>query len=271
MNKNEGNAKDFKKQKYLTSYKKIMTNHKEICLEYNSTSTNTKNTIKKIDVKCPSKQLMQNKKNVNYPELDLMKDENQIYNFDMNLNNNLFERKMRNFNRTNKRIIDMKLKSKNLSYNVKILCHWKEHFPNREIISPNKCLKFDTNINCEYFNKLKEFQLSSISEKQYDNISKRHSRKHLPFNSKIFYNDDKEKEIVEFSLYKDHEIGLNKKWQEPIIDKKKDDDVDSDQSVIDNALHDILIDTESTIKIISNSKSLKELYGNTRRFTLKNY
>ena len=75
-------------------------------------------------------------------------------------------------------------------------------------------------------------------------------------NKIIFF--DKNKEYI-FNLFKDDDIGIDKKWQMPLINQKYDNDIDSDEEQIENGKAKMLYDLR--LAIIKWSQNKKVCYN----------
>ena len=95
--------------------------------------------------------------------------------------------------------------------------------------------------------------------KNFSKINKKkkiNSMRKKYLNKIIFF--DKNKECI-FNLFKDDDIGIDKKWQMPLINQKYDNDIDSDEEQIENGKAKMLYDLR--LAIIKWSQNKKVCYN----------
>ena len=92
--------------------------------------------------------------------------------------------------------------------------------------------------------------------KNFSKINKKkkiNSMRKKYLNKIIFF--DKNKECI-FNLFKDDDIGIDKKWQMPLINQKYDNDIDSDEEQIENGKAKMLYDLRFAIIKWSQNKKV---------------
>ena len=114
----------------------------------------------------------------------------------------------------------------------------EQHYKNN--IMPNKWNKTKTlNIENNFSKVNKKKKINSVRKKYLNKI--------------LFF--DKNKECI-FNLFKDDDIGIDKKWQMPLINQKYDNDIDSDEEQIENGKAKMLYDLRlAIIKWSQNKKA----------------
>ena len=114
---------------------------------------------------------------------------------------------------------------------------------------------YKNNVMRDRGNKTKILEINNNFSK-IDKKKKANSVRKKCLNKIIFYDKNNE---YEFNLFKDDDIGIDKKWQMPLINQKYDNDIDSDEEQIENGKAKMLYDLR--LAIIKWSQNKKVCYN----------
>ena len=102
---------------------------------------------------------------------------------------------------------------------------------------------YKNNVMRDRGNKTKILEINNNFSK-IDKKKKANSVRKKCLNKIIFYDKNNE---YEFNLFKDDDIGIDKKWQMPLINQKYDNDIDSDEEQIEKGKEKMLYDLRLAI------------------------
>lgn len=195
--------------------------------KFEQIESNTKNAINNKSININNSQFSFSKKSGN----------NSINYLDYNLHENL-EKSKYNKNEINHAYLPKKYKDDE-QYKSNLYKYLKEkHYKN--------------NIMRDRGNKTKNFKIKNNFSK-INKKKKINSVKKKCLNKIIFFDKNNE---CEFNLFKDNDIGIDKKWQMPLINQKYDNDIDSDEDQIDKGKDKMLYDLRLAIIKWSQNKKI---------------
>ena len=111
---------------------------------------------------------------------------------------------------------------------------------------------YKNNVMRDRGNKTKILEINNNFSK-IDKKKKANSVRKKCLNKIIFYDKNNE---YEFNLFKDDDIGIDKKWQMPLINQKYDNDIDSDEEQIEKGKEKMLYDLRLAIIKWSQNKKI---------------